>query len=143
MVGYGLHFKTNNRQWKPCYLFHSRLNFKNPKLSNLTQKSPKSLRYPLRANPLKSTFSPLFTHPKISKIMPKHPSNPWKINFLSNSLKNQYFLKKFYQINLIFFHFKNSLNTTKINTFTLHSNHKIYHFIEVMFFTHHFYQSKK
>ena len=41
-MGLGLHFKTNDRQRKPGYLFHLHLNFKNP----ISQITPKPIKTP-------------------------------------------------------------------------------------------------
>ena len=62
-------------------------------------RSSKSLRYTLRANPLKSSISPLSTTPKITIIPPKILSNPYKIRLQSNSTKNYTQSTKFHLIN--------------------------------------------
>ena len=84
IMGRGLHFRTCN--WKPRTA-HLMFPHVNSKIQNHS-KSNISLRYPLRANPLKSTLSSLFTSSKTTTITPKIPLNPWKIKHQPNSVEN-------------------------------------------------------
>ena len=107
------------------------------RLKNL--KSPKnylkSLRYTLRANPLKSSISSIFTPSKITLHYTKILSNPYKLRLQSNSAKNHTQSTKFHLTNHQKSNIKITQNTSKINTFQLHQTHKQYHSIEVIFFT--------
>lgn len=83
-MGHGLHFENSSRKPGTAYLFHSHV-FRHFRV-----------RYRLRQNSVKSTFSPLSNIPKFTKIPPKNPSNPWKINVFSNSPQNHIFIRKFH-----------------------------------------------
>ena len=92
------------------------------------------LRYPLRANPLKSSISQLFTPSKITTIPPEIPSTHWKIRLLSNSTENTIYNKEITLQNQLIYNSKITQNTSKINTFTQHKIYKQYNSIEVVFF---------
>ena len=132
-MGDSLHFKTSVRQRKPDYLFYP---YTDLKIWN-TQKSQKSLRYSLRANPLNSSISPLFTPSKITILTPKIPSNHWKSSTFSNSTENIIFNKEIIHKNISINNSEISQNTSKINTFTLQHKSKFHTSIEVQNLSHH------
>ena len=102
---------------------------------NFLPKYPKLLRYTLRANPLKSSISPLSTTPKITTYHPKILSNPYKLRLQSNSDKNHTHSIKFHLTNHQKSNIKITQNTSKINTFQPYQTHKQHYSIEVIFFT--------
>ena len=101
---------------------------------NHQKKYPKSLRYTLRANPVKSSISPISTTPKITTYHSKITSTPYKLRLQSNSTKNHTQSTKFHLTNHQKSNIKITQNTSKINTFQLHQTHKQYHSIEVIIF---------
>lgn len=86
--------------------------------------SKQPLRYPLRANPLKSSISPLSTTPKITTYHPKIPSKPYKIRLQSNSTKNHIFNKEITHQNTPIYNSSIPQNTSKTNTFSQRKIHK-------------------
>ena len=82
-----------------------------------TPKPPFWVRYPLRANPLKSSISPLFTSSKITTIPPKILSKPYKIRLQSNSTENTIFNKEITHQKPSIYNSSIIQNTSKINTF--------------------------
>ena len=133
--GRSLHFKTSSRKPGTAHLMFPHVNSKirNHSKSNI------SLRYPLRANPLKSSISPLFTSSKTTTISPKIPSNPWKINLLSNYTENTIFNKEITHQKPSIYNPSIQQITSKINTFQPYQIHKQHHSIEVIIFYHQVY----
>ena len=121
-MGDSLHFRAGSRKPGTAYLFYPHVDYHF------------RVRYPLRANPTKSSISPLFTSQKITTISPKIPSNPYKSILLSNSTENHIFNKETTHQKLSIYDSKITQITSKINTFSLYQIHKQYHSIEVIIF---------
>ena len=133
--GRGLHFRTSSRKPGTAHLMYPHVNSKirNHSKSNI------SLRYPLRANPTKSSISPLFAPSKITIIPSKILSNPWKIRLQSNSIENTIFNKEIKHKKPSIYNPSIQQITSKINTFQQCQIHKQHHSIEVIIFYHQVY----
>lgn len=80
IMGRSLHFRADSRNPGTAHLFYPHVTFKN----QISRKSPKPLRYPLRANSLKSIIFITFHTTKNHQYHTKNPFKP---------LKNQRFLE--------------------------------------------------
>ena len=115
-IGDRLHYKAACRLPGTAYLFNPQTPCKISVSETFHLKpTKKPLRYSLRANPTKSSISPLFTTPKITTISPK--------NTIFNNKTTSYKPPKIQSQNLT--------NTSKINTFTLQHKSKFHLSIEV------------